>query len=120
MIRMWVILPLLNVRHSAPGASRTGTVSVSYQDGFVIVTEGGDQAGRREDLREGPHEAAKGIRAVERAGRGLADDVVGDVGHGPLEVVRGPGAMVGQGDLERGSLVGVHGYIPPRWFGDTS
>ena len=30
MIRMWVILPSRTVTHSAPGASFTGTVSVSY------------------------------------------------------------------------------------------
>src|SRR6266566_6528338 len=66
-----------------------------------VVAEGGDQLRAGEDLHERAHEAPVGICALQAAGWRVADDVVGDVTHGLVQVVAGPGVVIGERGASR-------------------
>src|SRR6478735_6863580 len=53
-----------------------------------------------------------GPGAFQAAGRRVADDVVGDVAHGRVQVVVGPGLVVSQPGPQRGTGGICHGYLP--------
>src|SRR5215475_6730741 len=65
------------------------------------VAEGGDQLRAGEDLHERAHEAPVGIRTLQAASWRVADEVIGDVAHGLVQVVTGPGLEVGQCNAQR-------------------
>src|SRR5271168_670006 len=97
-----------------------GTGSAFHRPGFgvvhdergFIVTEGGDHFRAGEDLQERALETAVRLGAFQAAGRRVADDVVGDVAHGRVQVVIGPGLVVGQPGLQRGTGGICHGDFP--------
>src|SRR5258707_1978141 len=97
-----------------------GPGSAFYRPGFgvvhdergVIVTEGGDHFRAGEHLQERALETAVGLGAFQAAGRRIADDVVGDVAHGRVQVVVGPGLVVGQPGPQRGTGGIRHGDFP--------
>src|ERR1700758_5418561 len=97
---------------------RTG--SALYRPGFgvvhdergFIVTEGGDHFRAGEHLQERALETAVGLGAFQPAGRRVADDVVGDVAHGRVQVVTDPGLVVSQPGPQRGTGGICHGYFP--------
>src|SRR6266487_5960145 len=78
------------------------------------VAEGGDQFRAGEDLHERAHEAPVGICSLQAAGWRVADDVIGDVAHGLVQVVTGPGLVVGQRGAQRGAGGLGHDDVPSR------
>src|SRR6202158_4208787 len=90
---------------------RAGFGVVHDERGF-IVTEGGDHFRAGEHLQERALETAVGLGAFQAAGRRIADDVVGDVAHGRIQVVTGPGLVVSQPGPQRGTGGICHGYFP--------
>jgi len=96
------------VTHSAAGPLGTSVVSVSYTMTPFVVAERGDQVGPHQHLHERRHEGAVCLGALDAAGGRVADDVRGDEGHRPVEVLAGPGAVVFKRD---GELLGHH--VPP-------
>src|SRR4029453_19157021 len=78
-----------------------------------VVAEGGQQLGAEQHLGERAQKLAVGLDALDAAGGGVADDVVGEVAHGGLDVLAGPGLVVGARDLQGGAVVGGHGGLLP-------
>src|SRR5262249_43819844 len=69
----------------------------------LVVAEGGDQFRALEDLYERTHKAPVGLCALQAPGWCVADDVIGDVAHGLVQVVTGPCVVVGQRGPQRGA-----------------
>jgi tRNA-specific 2-thiouridylase len=84
-------------------------VGVVHQQGGVVVPERGDQLGAGQHPRERRHELPEPLHPIDPAGRRLAHDVVSDVGHRPVDVLPGPGVVVGQGHRQRGAGISGHG-----------
>ena len=112
MIRMWVIRPSRTVTQLGPwGVGHRYGVGVVDDDRALVVAVGSNEVRPGEDLDERAHEVAERRCALQPARRGLADDVVGDVGHGPLEVVRCPGPVVGERGLQGLAVGATHAWV---------
>jgi hypothetical protein len=93
---------------AAPESHALGAGSVFHRHGLgvvhdqrgLVVTKRGDHLRAGEDLHERAQEA---LDAFQARGRGVADDVVGDVILGLVNVMAGPGLVIGQPGLQRGA-----------------
>src|SRR4029077_8615741 len=75
------------------------------------------ESGEGLDASEPDHEPAEKVPVLLCPGDSpawrVADDVVGDVGHGIVEILAGPGLVVGQRCAERWRGAGIgHGNLP--------
>src|SRR5260370_15893902 len=97
---------------SVAGAPYTGTGWVSYMTSAVWSSPKAAIICAGEVLHERAQEAPVGVGAFQAPAREVADDVVGDVVHGLVKVVTGPGLVVGQRGLQRGAGGVAHGCFP--------
>ena len=78
--------------------------------GLMAAAAGGGRRRMRAASGRGPRRGASegggapvGMCALKAAGWRVADDVIGDVSHGLIQVVTGPGLVIGQRDTQRGA-----------------
>ena len=97
-----------------------GNFAVIWHDATGTACPPGPAGGHGLHAGELGHEPAEevpvGLRPADLGTRCVAGDFVGDVGHGLVEVLAGPGLVVGQrgGERWRGGRIGHCISFPPR------